>query len=99
MKILALGINSRRPSLVEFTDDEMVTYDRFTAMFEKTDNITLSAKVALQQQSKRNGGLTHHDDDLIDYLSDGTLKRWGVFQVRAVKGVSTSAIGESRRNR
>lgn len=95
MQILAMGVNSQRPTLVEYTDDEMVTRADFEREFEKTDNITLSAKVALQRQIMRTGGLTWRDDDLIDHLSDGTLKRFGSLSVRVVGGVSTSAIANT----
>lgn len=93
MQILAMGVTSRRPVLVEFTDEEMTVKADYEAMFERTDNIILSAKVALRRYARRIGGLNGRHDDLIDHLSDGMLTRWGPFNLRVKGGRSTSAIG------
>lgn len=85
MQILAMGVTSRRPVLVEFTDDEMAVKADFDHEFEKTDLLDLSAKVALRRYARRIGGLNHRHDPFIDYLSDGRLTRWGPFNFR-VKG-------------
>jgi len=59
---------------VELTEPEMACRDRFGELESRGLSLPLAAQMALNEMRM---GLTFPSDEFIDYLSDGTCRRWG----------------------